>query len=84
VNQRHEKLYYFLERGYIVLIEHGGFLRIDIQNSHYPAFFFNGTTISLWDLESQAIWPGKACTSGTTSASPFVAQAKQTPWPLSI
>ena len=44
----------------------------------------SGKTSSERDAASQAIWPGKASTSGTTSAVPRAAAVPQTPLPQAI
>ncbi len=43
-----------------------------------------GTTTSEFDAESQAIWPGKSCTSGTTTVSRRAAAVPQTPVPIGM
>ena len=41
----------------------------------------SGTTISEREAASQAMWPGKLCTSGTTSVSRRAAAVPHTPFP---
>jgi elongation factor P len=41
----------------------------------------SGTTTSEFDAASQAMWPGKRCTSGTISVARRSAAVPQTPWP---
>jgi hypothetical protein len=49
------------ERCHFVFIEHGRSIRIDIKTATTRPSFFNGTTISLRDRESQCDGPGKRC-----------------------
>ena len=46
-----------------------------------PSASKTGTTISELEAESQAMCPGKACTSGTMIGSPVAATCPQTPRP---
>ena len=44
----------------------------------------SGTTISEFDAESQAMWPGKACTSSTSTVSRRAAAVPHTPLPMAM